>query len=180
VYVWLVFDGRGGFVAKGTAPRSLGDRSMSTAMGSRLIPGYDPLLGRHVREYGILGYGAVAPNSPPVMWVRLGDASGQQPGRPLEVLPDSMVDKRVLYRPPLRYPALLRHAGIEGRVIVQALIDTTGRAEPGSVRIIQSSHPGFEESAKSYMRQALFRPARLRGRPVRVVMDLPLEFRLNK
>jgi protein TonB len=65
-------------------------------------------------------------------------------------------------------------------VIVQALIDTTGRAEPGSVRIIQSSHPGFEESAKSYMRQALFRPARLRGRPVRVVMDLPLEFRLNK
>ena len=46
---------------------------MSTEMGPRLIPGYDTLLAGHIREYGVLGYGSLAPNSPPVMWVRLGD-----------------------------------------------------------------------------------------------------------
>lgn len=44
---------------------------MSTEMGPRLIPGYDTLLNRRIQEYGILGYGTLAPNSPPTMWVRL-------------------------------------------------------------------------------------------------------------
>lgn len=73
VYVWLVFDAAGRLVDKGTAPRALSDRNLSTELGPRLIPGYEALLDRHVREYGILGFGSLAPNSPPVMWVRLGD-----------------------------------------------------------------------------------------------------------
>ena len=73
VYMWLVFDGQGQVVRKGTAPRALGARGISTSQGPQLIPGYDSLLNYSAREYGVLGYGVLAPNSPPVLWVRLGD-----------------------------------------------------------------------------------------------------------
>ncbi len=73
IYIWLVLDAAGRLVQKGTAPRTLGSRMISTEMGPRLIPQYDTLVPRYAREYGVLGYGVLAPNSPPVMWVRLGD-----------------------------------------------------------------------------------------------------------
>ncbi len=77
----------------------------------------------------------------------------------------------------LQYPELLRRAGIEGRVIVQAIIDTTGRAEPASVKVVESAHAGFNESAASWVRQALFRPARVNGQAVRALMKIPIEFK---
>lgn len=81
--------------------------------------------------------------------------------------------------PPLQYPELLRQAQIQGRVLVEAIIDTSGRAEPNSIKIVQSPHPGFDQPAKNYMRQALFRPARVHGRPVRVLVRLPIDFKLR-
>jgi BlaR1 peptidase M56 len=72
VYVWIVLDDAGRPVSKGTTPRALGNKVISTEMGARLLPGYDSLIARHAREYGALGYGTLAPNSPPVLWVRLG------------------------------------------------------------------------------------------------------------
>jgi TonB family protein len=80
----------------------------------------------------------------------------------------------------LRYPDLLRHAGIQGQVIVQAVIDTTGRAEPQSVRVVRSPHPGFNQAAQDYVLQALFRPARAQGHAVRALMNVPLEFRMKE
>jgi outer membrane biosynthesis protein TonB len=41
------------------------------------------------------------------------------------------------------YPDALRAAGIAGRVVVQAVIDTLGRAEP-RLTVVESSHAGFE------------------------------------
>jgi len=49
-------------------------------------------------------------------------------------------------------------------------IDTTGRAEPPSVKVIQSPTPGFDQPAKNYVLRALFRPARVHGRAVRVLI----------
>ena len=48
----------------------------------------------------------------------------------------------LLAGPPLGYPDVLRRAGTTGTVTVQLVIDTLGRAEPGSL-VLQSSHPGF-------------------------------------
>ncbi|HEV8304373.1 MAG TPA: energy transducer TonB, partial [Gemmatimonadales bacterium] len=70
-----------------------------------------------------------------------------------------------------------RHAGIQGRVIVQAIIDTTGRAEPASVKVIESPNPGFNQSATNWVLRALFRPARANGRAVRALMKMPIEFK---
>ena len=45
-----------------------------------------------------------------------------------DALSESMVDERPVFLsgPPLQYPTLLRQAGIHGRVLVRAIIDTTG------------------------------------------------------
>ena len=86
----------------------------------------------------------------------------------------------MLSGPRLQYPELLRHAGIEGRVIVQATIDTTGRAEPASVKVIESPNPGFDQAATTWVRRALFRPARVNGLAVRALMKMPIEFKLAR
>ena len=83
----------------------------------------------------------------------------------------------MLSGPVLQYPDLLRQAGISGRVLVQAIIDTLGRAEPSSVKVLQSPNPGFDQAAKNYLLKALFRPARVHGRAVRVLIQIPVDFR---
>ncbi len=99
-----------------------------------------------------------------------------------QVFLESVVEEKPepLSGPPLAYPELLRQAQIQGRVIVEAIIDTAGRAEPRSIKIFQSPHPGFDQPAMNYMRQALFRPARVHGRPVRVLVRLPIDFKLRR
>jgi TonB family protein len=100
--------------------------------------------------------------------------------------PDQVFDPSVLddppillSSPPLDYPPLLRQAGIAGRVVVLAVIDTTGRAEPASVRVIQGAHPEFDQPSKQWMLNALFRPARAGGRRVRVRINRALDYTIT-
>src|SRR2546426_3521367 len=99
-----------------------------------------------------------------------------------QVFMESVVEERpeVLSGPQPQYPDLLRQAGVQGRVLVQAIIDTTGRAEPASLKIIQSPNPGFDQPAKNYVLRALFRPARVHGRAVRVLVNLPIDFKIKR
>src|SRR5438046_5978341 len=78
-----------------------------------------------------------------------------------QVFMESVVEERpeVLSGPALNYPDLLRQAGVQGRVLVQAIIDTSGRAEPPSVKVIQSPNPGFDQTAKNYVLRDMLRQA---------------------
>jgi len=98
-----------------------------------------------------------------------------------EVFMEAIVEEKPerLSGPPLQYPELLRQAGIQGRVLVQAVIDTTGRAEASSVKVLQSPNPGFDQSAKNVVLKSLFRPARVHGRAVRVLINLPVDFKIT-
>jgi len=98
-----------------------------------------------------------------------------------EVFMEAIVEEKpsVLSGPQPQYPELLRQAGIQGRVMVQAIIDTTGRAEPPSLKVISSPNPGFDQSAKNYVMKALFRPARVHGRAVRVLINIPIDFKIT-
>ena len=98
-----------------------------------------------------------------------------------EVYAEAIVEERpeLLSAPPPVYPALLKHAGIQGRVILRAIVDTTGRVEPTSVRIIKSPSPAFDQPTKDWVLKALFRPARLHGRGVRVFINLPVDYTLT-
>lgn len=88
-------------------------------------------------------------------------------------------EPEVLSGPALQYPDPLRQAGVQGRVIVQCILDTLGRAEPASVKVVQSPNEGFNQEAMAYVRRAMFRPARVHGRAVRVLLNLPIDFTIR-
>lgn len=81
--------------------------------------------------------------------------------------------------PPLVYPDLLRQAGVQGRVIVQAVLDTMGRVEPWSVKIIKSPNEGFNEPARTFVLGARFRAGRVQNRAVRVLVNVPIDFTIR-
>ena len=98
-----------------------------------------------------------------------------------EVYAEALVEERpaLLSAPTPVYPALLKQAGIQGRVILPAVIDTTGRVEPASVRIMKSPHPAFDQPTRDWVLKALFRPARLQGRGVRVFINLLVDYSIT-
>jgi protein TonB len=95
---------------------------------------------------------------------------------------EAVVEERPerLTGPNPQYPDLLRQAGVSGRVLVQGVIDTTGRAIPSTVRIVQSPHAGFDDAARRVMLQSLFRPGRVAGRAVKVLVNLPVDFTIKR
>jgi len=82
--------------------------------------------------------------------------------------------------PPARYPDILRQAGIEGRVLVEVVIDTSGHAERGSLRILSSTHQLFEGPAREVVQNSLYSPGRIQGRPVRVRVQVPINFSIAR
>jgi len=73
----------------------------------------------------------------------------------------------------------LRRAGLSGRVLVSAVVDTAGRAEPGSIKVIDSPHGDFSHEARRYVQTATFEPARIGDRPTRVCIQIPIDFKIT-
>lgn len=82
----------------------------------------------------------------------------------------------VVFQPAPKYPTALAAAGIEGKVAVEFVIDTAGKVERGSIRVLQSSHQAFETAAREAMTAAVFRPARLSNHPVRQLTRQSIRF----
>jgi protein TonB len=80
----------------------------------------------------------------------------------------------------LRYPSTLQAQNVEGKVTAQFVVDTTGRAEMGSWKILETSNELFSQAAKDAVRSSRFYPAEVGGRKVRQLVQLPLAFTLNK
>lgn len=80
----------------------------------------------------------------------------------------------------LRYPSALQQAGMSGRVMIEFVIDTLGRAERGSLRVINSFHPLAETPAKETVQSCRYRPGRIQGRAVRVRVQIPINFVINQ
>lgn len=77
----------------------------------------------------------------------------------------------------ITYPEIAKKAGVEGRVIVQFVVDETGRViEPVVVRGVGA---GCDEEAVRAVSEAHFTPGKQRGKPVRVKMSLPITFKLS-
>lgn len=77
----------------------------------------------------------------------------------------------------IRYPDAARRAGIEGRVIIQFIVDENGNVtDPVVVRGIGG---GCDEAAIEAIRSVEWTPGRQRGRAVRVQFQLPVMFRLQ-
>jgi protein TonB len=96
-----------------------------------------------------------------------------------ELLTAAGVDEpvEILHQPAPVYPPTLAHARVAGRVEFQYVVDTTGRAEAGSLRALMSTHAAFEAAARGSVLASRYRPARLRGRAVRQLVRQTLTFR---
>ncbi|HUF25821.1 MAG TPA: energy transducer TonB [Gemmatimonadaceae bacterium] len=79
-----------------------------------------------------------------------------------------------------RYPDVLRAAAIEGRVLIEGVIDTTGALEPASIRVVRADHPLFEAAVRAVLPRLRFVPAEVEGRRVRMSVGIPFEFRIDR
>ena len=77
------------------------------------------------------------------------------------------------------YPDSLWHAAVAGRVVAEFIVDAEGSIEPGSLRIVSSTHPYFTSAVKAALGDAAFTPARLGGQAVRQIVQLPFVFAAN-
>lgn len=90
------------------------------------------------------------------------------------------VDERpeLLSHPAVQYPEILRQAGIGGRAMVEAVIDTTGRAERGSIRVLSTTNSLFGQPAVEVVAASVYLPGRINGRAVRVRVQIPIDFQV--
>jgi len=88
------------------------------------------------------------------------------------------VDERpeIVSGPQLEYPLSARQERITGRVVIQAIIDRDGHAEPLSLGVRRSVDWRLDRAALDYMEQASFKPGRVHGEIVRTLVDIPVEF----
>ena len=79
----------------------------------------------------------------------------------------------------LKYPEEAVRQGIQGRVLVDFVIDEKGHVT--DVRAVKSSHPLLEEEALRVIKASPdWKPGRVRGKKVRSEVSLNVEFRLEK
>lgn len=78
-----------------------------------------------------------------------------------------------------RYPEVLRQSGIDGRVIVQFTVDTAGRVEPASIRVLSSTHELFTRAVRDALVQFRFKPAMVGDRRVPALAEMPFEFQIS-
>ena len=76
------------------------------------------------------------------------------------------------------YPEVARKAGLEGRVIVAAIVDENGNVIQATIH--SSTNPIFNEAALEAAKKMKFKPARQKDIPVKVKVLIPFVFKLRK
>jgi len=97
------------------------------------------------------------------------------PARPLPIGGDIRPPRRIGGAMP-DYPVTARQARVEGIVIIEAVIDVSGRVT--GTRLLRG-HPLLEQAALDAVRQWVYEPTRLNGQPVAVVMTVTVNFTLR-
>jgi len=85
----------------------------------------------------------------------------------------------VLTAPLPLYPDLLRQEGVQGRVVLEAVVDTTGRVSAQSISVVSTTNTGFVAPARQALLATLFRPAMIGGKPVQMLVRIPYEFAIR-
>ena len=84
---------------------------------------------------------------------------------------------RKIEAPPPQYTNVAKDEGLQGTVILQALINEQGVVE--EVEVLKGLSLGLTEQAMEALRQWTFEPATLDGEPVAVFYNLTFNFRLE-
>lgn len=82
--------------------------------------------------------------------------------------------------PTPRYPDILKSAGVEGEVVVAFVVDTTGRADVSSLKILKSTHELFSAAVRTALPTMRFLPAEVGGKKVKQLVQQPFVFNIIK
>jgi periplasmic protein TonB len=111
-----------------------------------------------------------------------GVEGGVAPPNMGDTFSDLQVDKQVAMMPdnaPPRYPDAMRAANVEGEVMASFVVDTTGRADMSTFRVIRSTHPLFTEAVKAALGRSRFYPAEIGAHKVKQLVQQPFVFTLT-
>ena len=142
-----------------------------SAIPEEVAPPGVPVLDASSFANGTSSLGEVIPNQRPVV-------PPPDPPRPvaqvrvadLPVAPRKIVDARPTY------PEIARAARVEGTIIMEAVIDTSGRVT--QLRVLRSV-PMLDQAALDAVRQWRYTPSLYGGHPVSVLMTITVRFQLQ-
>jgi TonB family protein len=99
-----------------------------------------------------------------------------------QIFKDAVVDvlPQLVSCPPVHYPEEMRQAAIEGVVVLQFVVEIEGQVKPENIEVLRSTHEAFEAPAKEMLAGCMFRPGKVRQTEVRVLVQMPLTFTLQK
>ena len=100
----------------------------------------------------------------------------EQPTGPIRPGGKIVAPQRVVYVQPV-YPAIAQSAGIEGRVVIEAIVGPSG--EVTNVRVVKSAR-FLDEAALAAVRQWKYTPTLLNGTPVAVLLTVSVDFKLSR
>lgn len=95
----------------------------------------------------------------------------------LPQLQNASESQRVLQR---NYPPLLRDAGVAGTVQIRMRVNEDGRVDASSIEVVESSHEAFGDAAKRVAERMRFRPAKVDGRAVKVMVVITITFNVSR
>ena len=78
-----------------------------------------------------------------------------------------------------KYPAAMKAANVEGEVLTQFIVDTTGHAEMSTFKVLKSTRQEFVDAVKDGLAEMRFTPAEIGGHKVKQVVQQPFTFGLS-
>jgi protein TonB len=87
--------------------------------------------------------------------------------KPAEMLSDS---------PKPKYPSVLESSGIAGEVQAQFVVNSSGKADMDSFKVLKSTNELFTQAVKSVLPRMRFSPAQIGGKPVNQLVQQSFQF----
>jgi protein TonB len=75
---------------------------------------------------------------------------------------------------------MLESSHVEGEVLAQFVVDTSGRAEMNTFKVLKSSNELFTSSVKNVLPQMRFYAAEVGGHKVKQLVQMPFVFKVPK
>jgi protein TonB len=112
-----------------------------------------------------------------------GPAAG--PTGPVSAPGGEAIEARLVEKPPRllrsekpRFPEALRARGQNGRIVVQFVVDTLGRAEMSEFKVVDATDAQLGDAVRAVLPRFRFTPGEAAGRKVRTLVALPFDFTL--
>lgn len=169
---------------KGRPVRPLDERPSAPTPGPVSLPRFD-----HVPP----GIPPIDLGAPPITDASefsrgVSSQAGAMGDRGLSGPSDGVLEERYVDRPPHIlgepiqpvFPTSLRERGINGRVSVEFVIDTLGRAEMNGLRVVEATDALFAQAVRAVLPRYRFSPGEVGGQKVRTLVQLPFEFSMTR